>query len=80
MGLYRPQFGGLCAASLQVADRQDARSGWIHNYIFSTVFPIVFVLAPTGVGLFGAVVANALYLVLDIYTKIAFNVQLASKA
>ncbi|MGC9350263.1 MAG: bacteriorhodopsin [Anaerolineae bacterium] len=53
-------------------------SGWVNNYIFFgwTVFPIVFVLAPTGVGLIGAAVANLLYLLLDIYTKIIFNIQL----
>jgi sensory rhodopsin len=53
-------------------------SGWVSNYIFFgwTVFPIVFVLAPTGVGLIGTALANLLYLLLDIYTKIIFNIQL----
>jgi sensory rhodopsin len=53
-------------------------SRWVSNYIFFgwTVFPIVFLLAPTGVGLIGAAVANLLYLLLDIYTKIVFNVRL----
>ena len=53
-------------------------AGWVTRYIFFgwTVFPIVFLLAPTGVGLIGAGVANLLYLVLDVYTKIAFNIQL----
>jgi sensory rhodopsin len=52
---------------------------WVHNYIFFgwTVFPIVFLLAPTGVGLIGAAVTNLLYLLLDIYTKIVFNIQLS---
>jgi sensory rhodopsin len=51
---------------------------WVSNYIFFgwTVFPIVFLLAPTGLGLIGAAVANLLYLALDIYTKIVFNIQL----
>jgi sensory rhodopsin len=54
-------------------------SQWVHSYIFFgwTVFPIVFLLAPTGVGLIGAAVANLLYLVLDLYTKIIFNIQLS---
>jgi sensory rhodopsin len=54
---------------------------WVRNYIFFgwTVFPIVFVFAPTGLGLIGAAVANLLYLLLDIYTKIVFNIQLESK-
>ena len=37
----------------------------------------MFLLAPTGVGLIGAVLANLLYLLLDIYTKIVFYIQLA---
>jgi sensory rhodopsin len=51
---------------------------WVRSYIFFgwTVFPIVFALAPTGLGLIGASVANLLYLLLDIYTKIVFNIQL----
>jgi sensory rhodopsin len=54
-------------------------SEWVRNYILFgwTVFPIVFLLAPTGLGLIGAAVANLLYLLLDIYTKIIFNIQLA---
>jgi sensory rhodopsin len=51
---------------------------WISGYIFFgwTVFPIVFLLAPTGLGLIGAAMANLLYLLLDIYTKIVFNIHL----
>jgi bacteriorhodopsin len=37
-------------------------------------------LAPTGLGVIGAAVANLLYLVLDLYTKIVFNVQLSRTA
>ena len=63
----------------KVLSVQTAGSQWVRNYIFYgwTVFPIVFVLAPTGVGLFGAGVANLLYLLLDVFTKIAFNIQLS---
>ena len=51
---------------------------WINAYILLgwTGFPIVFFLAPTGIGLFGAPLAMGLYLLLDIFTKIAFNIQL----
>ena len=54
-------------------------SNWISSYIFFgwTVFPVVFLLAPTGLGLIGAAMANLLYLLLDIYTKIVFNIHLA---
>jgi len=63
----------------QVLSVQTAGSQWVRNYIFFgwTVFPIVFLLAPTGLGLIGAAVANLLYLLLDIYTKIVFNIQLS---
>jgi sensory rhodopsin len=63
----------------QVLSVKTTGSRWVSNYIFFgwTVFPIVFVLAPTGLGLIGAAVANLLYLVLDIYTKIIFNIQLS---
>jgi sensory rhodopsin len=63
----------------KVLSVQTAGSQWVRNYIFFgwTVFPIVFLLAPTGVGLFGAGVANLLYLLLDVFTKIVFNIQLS---
>lgn len=53
-------------------------SKWANHYVLFgwSAFPIVFLLAPTGLGLIGAAVANALYLVLDIYTKIVFSIQL----
>ena len=64
--------------AIKVLSVKTAKSGWVNTYIFFgwTVFPIVFLLAPTGLGLLGAGVANLLYLLLDIYTKIVFNIQL----
>ena len=59
--------------------KQKAReSNWINTYIYLgwTGFPVVFFLAPTGIGLFGTAVALGLYLLLDVYTKIVFNIQL----
>jgi sensory rhodopsin len=63
---------------IKVLSVKSEGSRWVRNYIFFgwTVFPIVFLLAPTGLGLIGAAVANLLYLLLDIYTKIVFNIQL----
>jgi len=63
---------------IKVLSVKTAKSGWVNSYIFFgwTVFPVVFLLAPTGLGLLGAGVANLLYLLLDIYTKIVFNIQL----
>ena len=62
-----------------VLSAKTAASQWVNTYVFFgwTAFPIVFLLAPTGLGLIGAAVANLLYLVLDIYTKIIFSIQLA---
>jgi sensory rhodopsin len=53
-------------------------SQWVNSYIIFgwTAFPVVFLLAPTGLGLIATVVAETLYLVLDIYTKIVFNIRL----
>ena len=61
---------------------QPGQSRWVHSYILFgwTVFPIVFLLAPTGFGLIGAAVTNLLYLLLDIYTKIIFSIQLGRSA
>jgi sensory rhodopsin len=62
-----------------VLSAKMASSQWVNSYIIFgwTAFPIVFLLAPAGLGLIGAAVANLLYLVLDVYTKIVFNIQLA---
>ena len=63
---------------IKVLSVQTPGSQWVKSYIYFgwTVFPIVFLLAPTGLGLIGAAVTNLLYLLLDIYTKIVFNIQL----
>jgi len=64
---------------IRVLSTKTATSKWVNTYVFVgwTVFPIVFLLAPTGLGLIGAAVANLLYLVLDAYTKIVFSIHLA---
>jgi len=64
---------------LRVLTVKATGSQWVTSYILFgwTVFPIVFFLAPTGLGLIGAGVANLLYLALDVYTKIVFNIQLS---
>ena len=67
---------------MKILSVKTAAADWVHGYIFFgwTVFPIVFLLAPTGLGVIGAAVANLLYLLLDIYTKIIFNIQLNAKS
>jgi hypothetical protein len=45
---------------IKVLSVKTAESRWAHDYISfgGTVFPIVFVLAPTGLGLIGAAAEN----------------------
>ncbi len=56
----------------------NKESNWVNTYIYLgwSVFPIVFLLAPTGLAIINSTLAMALYLVLDLYTKIIFNLQL----
>lgn len=67
---------------MKILSVKTASADWAHGYIFFgwTVFPIVFLLAPTGLGVIGATVANLIYLLLDVYTKIIFNIQLDGKS
>jgi sensory rhodopsin len=55
---------------------------WTHHYIWFgwTVFPVVFLFAPTGWGVFGPGLTAFLYLLLDLYTKIVFGLQLAKRS
>ena len=66
----------------EVLSARTEESNWVGSYILFgwTVFPIVFALAPTGLGLIGAGLANLLYLALDVFTKIVFNIQLARES
>ncbi|MGQ9682000.1 MAG: bacteriorhodopsin [Anaerolineae bacterium] len=65
---------------IRILPSPTAGSRWINPYIYFgwTVFPLVFILAPTGLAVIGAALANLLYLLLDIYTKIIFNIQIES--
>lgn len=68
---YLIQISTVLKANGQNAD-------WINPYIYFgwTGFPVVFLLAPTGIGVIGSVIAMGLYLLLDLYTKIIFNLKL----
>lgn len=83
MGLTRWVFFILSAIAyiiqiVPILRAKEKGSSWINLYIILgwTTFPIVFLLAPTGVGLIGSALAMGLYLLLDIFTKIVFNLQL----
>jgi sensory rhodopsin len=82
-GLAKWMFFGLSSIAylIQIAavlKIKEPSSKWINAYIYFgwSIFPLVFFLAPTGIEVFGAAVAMGFYLVLDIYTKIVFNLQL----
>ncbi len=51
--------------------------GWIQKYIYYgwTAFPLVFLLSPEGFGTIGVTLAAALYLGLDVFTKIFFYLE-----
>jgi len=63
---------------LKVFKARTEETAWIENYIYFgwSVFPLVFLLAPTGFGVISSAIAAGIYLLLDLYTKIIFNVQL----
>lgn len=59
-------------------DRQNNHIKFVMPYIIFgwSVFPIIFILAPEGVGVISNLVAASLYLILDIYTKVVFYLHL----
>jgi sensory rhodopsin len=70
----------ILVIQIQAVRAKEAR--WVTPYILFgwTVFPIVFLLAPEGLGVISSLLANILYLGLDIYTKIIFSFQLMGKS
>jgi sensory rhodopsin len=66
---------------IKILSARTEGSGWINFYIYFgwTLFPVVFILAPTGIGLIGPGLSSLLYLILDIFTKIVFSMQLIYK-
>lgn len=67
-------FAGLLYTVLQGEDNPGFRSLKPFVLVGWTLFPVVFLLAPTGVGVLGTATAEAGYLLLDIATKIVFGV------
>jgi sensory rhodopsin len=57
----------------------DTASKLALRYIFTgwTLFPVVFLLAPDGLGIINFSIATLLYLLLDIYTKIIFYLEVS---
>lgn len=66
---------------IKILTNRTARSAWINFYIYFgwTLFPVVFILAPTGVGVINSGLSNIFYLILDILTKVVFSIHLSYK-
>lgn len=70
--------GAYLLLVIKVFEARTAETKWIDNYIYFgwTVFPVVFLLGPVGFGVIGSALEAGVYLLLDLYTKIIFNVHL----
>jgi sensory rhodopsin len=66
---------------IKILSARTEGSGWINIYIYFgwTLFPVIFILAPSGIGIIDSGLSNLFYLILDIFTKIVFSVQLVYK-
>ena len=66
---------------IKILPVKTEKSGWINYYIYFgwTLFPVVFILAPTGFNVINSEISNLFYLILDILTKIVFSIQLIYK-
>lgn len=71
-------FIGLLYNLLKGKDNPDFKT--IKQFILVgwTLFPIVFLLSPTGLGIINPAIAESSYLVLDIVTKIIFGLKTSS--
>jgi len=66
---------GLLYIVTQGEDNPDFMSLKPFVLVGWTLFPLVFLLAPTGIGLLDTTISEAGYLVLDVATKIIFGIQ-----
>jgi sensory rhodopsin len=65
-----------------ISSKGTNKLSWISKYIYLgwSVFPIIFILSPEGYGVLTLSVSMILYLVLDIFTKIAFYIELGKRS
>ncbi len=71
-------FIGLLYNVLKGQDNPDFRTLKQFVLVGWTLFPIVFLLSPTGIGIINTSVAESSYLVLDVVTKIIFGLKTSS--
>jgi bacteriorhodopsin len=66
---------------LEIVKSKEKAIAYIRYYIVFgwSVFPIVFLLSPEGINLIGNEISTAIYLLLDIFTKILFYMQVKLK-
>ena len=81
-GLSSGTYMGLLLVLFKNVDYQTNASRrlivwWVA--IFWSLFPVVWILAPTGFGLVSTFVESVIYLLLDVITKIAFGVFLVNR-
>jgi sensory rhodopsin len=73
-GLSSAAYIGLLSFVMRGKENLQFRSLKPFVLIGWTLFPVVFILAPTGFGILETLIAEASYLILDIITKIIFGI------
>ncbi len=71
-------FIGLLYAVFKGEDNPDFKTIKRFVLVGWTLFPIVFLLSPTGIGILNTGIAESGYLILDIVTKIIFGLKTSS--
>ncbi|MGD2066889.1 MAG: bacteriorhodopsin [Candidatus Bathyarchaeota archaeon] len=80
-GLSTAAYIGMLYSIFTKSDEDSPKISSILWFVLVTwsLFPIVWILAPTGLGIIAADITALLYLALDIVTKIAFGVYISTR-
>ncbi|MBT8171663.1 bacteriorhodopsin, partial [Candidatus Bathyarchaeota archaeon] len=80
-GLSSAAYLGMLYTLFKRYDRSSTSISPIMWFVMVTwsLFPLIWVLAPTGIGFFAADIEAILYLILDFITKIAFGVYITTR-
>lgn len=77
-------IGGVTYALMVViiSSKGSNKLGWISKYVYLgwSIFPIIFILSPEGYGILPLAASMVAYLVLDIFTKIIFYLELGKRS
>jgi sensory rhodopsin len=65
-----------------IMNKGERKLSWISKYVHLgwSIFPVIFLLSPEGFGVISLASSLLLYLVLDIFTKIVFYLELADRS